>query len=134
MRRGRGHGPADGDGGNVPGALELEHQGVVEGGAGDGGEAEAGLGGVLEVGAAVGEVDEGHSCGGGFWCGGWDGGRRGGEVARVGWLRMSRRWRALVFCDYDDAEGQGSSTWVAILQLWRREVDGNSRNRSRCGG
>lgn len=60
MRRGRGHGPADGDGGNVPGALELEHQGVVEGGAGDGGEAEAGLGGVLEVGAAVGEVDEGH--------------------------------------------------------------------------
>ena len=79
MRGRRGHGAADGDGGDVAAALELEHQGVVEGGAGDGGEAEAGLGGVLEVGAAVGEVDEGHFAEGGFGVEIWDGGRRGGE-------------------------------------------------------
>lgn len=61
----------------------------------------------------------------------------GGEMVRVGWRRMLWGWRVLIVCDYNDGEGQGSSTWVALLQLWRREVDGNSRssrNRSRCTG
>ncbi len=58
------------------------------GGGGEGGEAEAGLGGVLEVGAGVGEEDEGHGflgvglverggegsdgvVGAAMWVGGW---------------------------------------------------------------
>lgn len=76
---------------------------MVEGGAGDGGEAEAGLGGVLEVGAAVGEVDEGHCAEGGF--GVEVGMEEGGEVSRVGWLRMSWGWRPVMFCDCEDGLG-----------------------------
>ena len=46
----------------------------METGIGDAGQAEAGEGGVLEVGADVGEVDEGgHSGGGGGGGGGGDG-------------------------------------------------------------
>ena len=40
--------------------LELEEEVVELGRGGEGGEAEAGFGGVLEVGAGVGEEDEGH--------------------------------------------------------------------------
>lgn len=49
------------DGGEEAGVLEGEGEGEDEVGRGDGGEAEAGFGGVLEVGADVGEVDEGHN-------------------------------------------------------------------------
>ena len=52
----------------------------------------------------------------------------GGEVSRERWLRMLWGWRALMFCDFEDGEGQVSSIYVALLQLWRREVDGNSRS------
>ncbi len=47
----------------VAGFLDLQHQGVEESCGGEGGQAEAGEGGVLEVGAGVGEEDERHGCG-----------------------------------------------------------------------
>lgn len=56
-------GPADGDIGDVAGSLEGEEEGVQHCCAGDRGQAEAGAGGVLEVGAGVGEEDEGHGVG-----------------------------------------------------------------------
>lgn len=59
------------------------------GGGGEGGEAEAGEGGVLEVRAGVREEDEGHGCG---LVGGEVGGEeRGGEVGCGSWrVLMSR--------------------------------------------
>ena len=56
----RGRRTAEGDGVNVAVFLELEEEVVELGCGGEGGEAEAGFGGVLEVGASVGEEDEGH--------------------------------------------------------------------------
>ena len=47
-------------GGNVSVALETQHQGMEHFCGREGGEAEGDAGGVLEVGAGVGEEDEGH--------------------------------------------------------------------------
>ena len=59
--------------------LEGEHEGVELIGDGDGGKAETGEGGVLKVGAGVGEEDEGHC----WWFGVL--GRGGDERGR--WVR-----------------------------------------------
>lgn len=56
----RGRGPRHDDGADVAAFLQLQEEGVQLGCGGEGGEAEAGLGGVLEVGAGVREEDERH--------------------------------------------------------------------------
>lgn len=58
--RGWRRGTTEGDGVYVAVFLELEEEVVELGCGGEGGEAEAGFGGVLEVGAGVGEEDKGH--------------------------------------------------------------------------
>ena len=56
---------------------------------GVGGEAEAGLGGVLEVGAGVREEDEGHCFFCGFECGGGIG---AGAFGRCVWVCAEEGW------------------------------------------
>lgn len=63
-------GPRHDDGVDVAAFLQLQEEGVQLVCGGEGGEAEAGLGGVLEVGAGVREEDEGHCFFCGFGCGG----------------------------------------------------------------
>lgn len=96
-RQGRGRrrrGAADQDCVYVAAFLELQEEVVQLGGGGEGGEAEAGEGGVLEVRAGVREEDEGHGCGvvggvGGGWAARAE--RLGGEVGCGSWrVLMSR--------------------------------------------